>query len=116
MFVVETTEEVKIGKNDTIIIGDQPAFSFYFDGKVRKLQNEYKQIELTSLYTYQVKRKIIDHQVMYEDYVITDSSQYTQVYKINNVWIGRDTWKNDYVLLVLRKIGSGTKTKAALAE
>jgi hypothetical protein len=117
-YVVETTEEVKIGENDTIIIGDQPAFSFYFNGEVRKLQNEHKQMELTNLHTYQVKRKIIDYQDVYEDYVITDSSQkcYTQVYKINNVWIGRENWKGEYELLNLRKMVSGAKTKAALAE
>ncbi len=121
-YVVEThEEEVRRGAYGTVIIGHQSAFSFYFDSynRIYKLQNSQTQIDLKFLRGYEVEQKRVGDQIICEDHIVSDESLnfiWFRVYKINDVWIVEDRKRGEYKLLNPRKIGSGTKTKAALAE
>ncbi len=120
-YVVLTTEEVEKGADGTIIIGDQPAFSFYINSydRIYKLQNNHTQIDLKFLMGYEVEQKRVGGQIICEDYIVSDEPLKficSHIYKINDVWIVEDRKRGEYKLLNPRKIGSGTKTKAALAE
>lgn len=113
--ILETTKQVELSKENTIIIGDQPAFMLFKNEDTMYLQNEHTNIELNHVDFYRIEHKLIDGQIVCGNYNIdTTGRHYGSIYKVNDVWFGHIWGLTFHTLIYPRMIGSGTKTKAAI--